>query len=177
MKLISRKIVSCLGALLLCIGWITLTSCYKGHGLDPGDQLSGRPSGIQGTITFQGEWPDSTKEVRIAVLKSYPAGMSDPDSLFTFVLENLIVFSDTIPRFIEEYDYELELKPDLYGWILVAWFPDNESYILGVKELGAYYGEIVEGAPTPVHVSHGEMVEHIDMVADLANVQNEAPFF
>jgi len=166
------------GFALAGILWITLTSCYEGHGLDPTDQLSERPSGIRGTITFEGQWPDSTKEVRLAVLKSYPAGMSDPDSLFTFVLENLIVFSDTIPRFITEYDYEVELNPDLYGWILVAWFPDIESYILGVKELGAYYENgTVEALPTPVQVPWGEMVEGIDMTADFSNVYNEIPFF
>lgn len=172
----SRK-TSGAALLLLLYSSVFFTSCYKGHGLDPDDQLSDRPSGIQGTVTFQGQWPDSTKEVRIAVLKTYPAGLSDPDSLFSFVIENLVVFSDTLPRFVGEYAYEIELRPDLYGWILVAWFPDIESYLFGVKELGAYYQDEGSGIPAPVRVPYGEMVQHINITADFSNIHNNAPFF
>ena len=157
----------------ITIAWITVTSCYEGHGLDPTDR-----SGIRGTIHFEGQWPDSTKEVRLAVLKSYPEGLSDPGEIFIFVLNNLVKFSDPIPLYVPEYKYEVELDPDLYGWILVAWFPETETYIMDVKELGAYYKSgVVEELPTPVLVPSGEMVDGIDIIADFANVYNETPFF
>lgn len=163
--------------LYVAIYALILVSCYKGHGLSPTAQGSDI-SGIIGRITFTGTWPDSTKEVRIAVLKRYPRGMTDPDSILSFVITNLAAFSDTIPRYIDQYDYQLTLEPDLYAWILVVWFPDIPVYLLGVRELGAYYKDQIQTElPTPVNVIPGLMTEGIDIIADFANLNRETPFF
>ena len=156
---------------------LLFSSCYKGHGLSPTADLR-NTSGIQGTINFSGTWPDSTKEVRVAVLKQYPQGMQDPDSILTFVINNLVAFGDTIPRFTDHYDYILPLEPDIYAWVLVIWFPDIEAYFFGVKELGAYYKNPFDMAlPTPVNVVAGMMTQGIDIHADFANLDRETPFF
>ena len=153
------------------------TSCYKGHGLSPTAEQRDT-SGIRGTITFTGTWPDSTKEVRVAVLRQYPQGMNDPDSLLGFVISNLAAFGDTVPRFVDHYDYNLPLEPGIYAWVLVIWFPDIEAYIFGVKELGAYYRDPLDMAiPTPVNVVAGIITPGIDITADLANIDRETPFF
>lgn len=152
-------------------------SCYKGHGLSP-TALGDNATGIRGTITFQGEWPDSTKEVRVAVLRQYPRGISDNDSLMAFVITNLVANSDTIPRGSETYDFAMQLEPDVYAWIIVAWFPDIPLYFLGVKELGAYYRDPDDmEIPTPVSVVNGIMTEGVDIIADFENIHNERPFF
>ncbi len=152
-------------------------SCYKGHGLSP-TAMGEDVSGIQGHLSFVGQWPDSTREVRVAVLQQYPKGMSDADSILVFVLTNLVAFSDTIPRNTREYDFELVVEPDIYAWILVAWFPDNPLYLFGVKELGAYYKNPNQREyPTPVSVIPGTITRDIDMVADFANVNSDRPFF
>lgn len=155
---------------------LTFLYCYKGHGLSPNPQDSNF-TGIRGHITFVGTWPDSTKEVRVAVLAKYPVGITHPDSLMGFVLQNLVAFSDTIPRFVHAYDYELVLEPGAYEWVLVAWFPDIPLYLLGVKELGAYYRNPDFPIPTPIRVLPGVAVEGIDIVADFKNVSREIPFF
>ena len=109
---------------LIFIGFLALTgACYRGHGLSPTGS-SALSSGISGRITFTGTWPDSTREVRVAVLRSYPQGMTQPDSLVAFVIMNLASASDTIPRNTRSYDYQLALEPGIYAWVLVAWFPD-----------------------------------------------------
>lgn len=155
---------------------LTVSHCYKGHGLSPNPQDSNF-TGIRGHITFVGTWPDSTKEVRVAVLDKYPLGVTHPDSLMGFVLRHLVTFSDTIPRFVQSYDYELALEPGTYEWVLVAWFPDIPLYLLGVKELGAYYRNPGASIPTPIRVLPGVVVEGIDIVADFNNVSREIPFF
>ena len=161
--------------IIACIGlWL---SCYKGHGLSPTVEESAS-AGIRGKITFVGAWPDSTKEVRVAVLKQYPQGMTDPDSILTFVLQNLAAFGDTIPRNVEQYDYEVPIEPDLYAWVLVVWFPDIPLYLFGVKELGAYYRDPDQiELPTPVNVVPGIVTPGIDITADFANIDREIPFF
>jgi len=156
--------------------FLTVSHCYKGHGLNPNPQDSNF-TGIRGHITFIGTWPDSTKEVRVAVLSQYPRGITHPDSLMGFVLQNLVAFSDTIPRFVQSYDYELPLEPGTYEWVLVAWFPDIPLYLLGVKELGAYYRNPGSSIPMPVRVLPGVAVEGIDIVADFQNVFRQIPFF
>jgi hypothetical protein len=125
-----------------------------------------------------GAWPDSTREVRVIVLKNYAQGITDMLELMQFVQENYVEASDTIPRFSEQYDYEINLQPDEYGWVLVAWFPNIDFYFLGVKELGAYYEDPNDlEMPTSVTVLEDRMTVGIDMIADFANVQREWPFF
>ena len=162
-----------IGSIVLVLS-ILFLSCYKGHGLNPSAE-SVTDSGISGRITFTGAWPDSTKEVRIAVLEVYPKGIENPDELFSFVLLHLVTFSDTIPRFVDHYDYKLTLESGEYGWILVAWFPEIENHLLGVKELGAYYETQEE--PSPVTVVRNYMTKDIDMEAAFDNVYRDVPFF
>jgi hypothetical protein len=160
------------------IGFLLSVSCYQGHGLSPLESDSGGTTGIKGKIVFAGTWPDSTKEVRVAVLKSYPSRMSNSDSLMAFVLSNLVAFSDTLPRFVKECEYKLPLPAGSYAWVLVAWFPDIPLYLFGVKELGAFYRMTgPQKTPSPVHVIPGVMMEGINISADLNNVKRPVPFF
>ena len=158
--------------------FITLISCYQGHGLDP----PGDTAGIQGRITFLGTWPDSTKEIRIIVMKNYPKGMTDTDSLMQYVLTAILkgelISGEPLPLFVDHVDYELPLDPGEYNWVLVAWFPDIPDYFLGVKEIGAYYQNPKEqDLPTPISVIQDVMTDGIDIIANLEYIHNEIPFF
>jgi hypothetical protein len=162
---------------VFCAGIPMLFSCVKG-GLSPLESDSGGAAGIRGKIVFTGTWPDSTREVRVAVLKSYPSGMADRDSLMAFVLTNLVAFGDTLPRFAGECEYRVALPPGTYGWVLVAWFPDIPQYIFGVKELGAFYRTAGPPMPpSPVHVLSGVTMDGINITADLSRVDRDVPFF
>jgi hypothetical protein len=163
---------------VLTAAWLALSSCYRGHGLSPLAPDSNGTTGIRGKIVFSGAWPDSTREVRVAVLKDYPVAMHDPDSLLAFVLVNLTAFSDTLPRFSRECDYQINLPTGTYAWVLVAWFPDIPMYLFGVKELGAFYRMTgTQKTPSAVHVIPGVMMEGINISADLGNVKRQIPFF
>jgi len=165
------KRLTSLGIILV---FAAMVSCYQGHGLSP----PGKTQGIQGRVTFVGTWPDTTKEVWVVVLENYPEGITDENELLLFVLENY-VNSCLVPLFVDYHDYQLDIpKPGTYAWVLVAWFPDIENYFLGVKELGAYYkGPEQLDTPTPVHITEGIILDGIDIVADLANINRETPFF
>jgi hypothetical protein len=81
-------------------------------------------------------------------------------------------------KFIDQYDYELTLEPDIYGWVVVVWFPDIPVYFFGIKELGAYYQNPDQlDIPTPVNVIPGSMTPNINITADFANIDRETPFF
>lgn len=146
--------------------------CYKGHGLSPQQGI-----GIRGRITFTGTPPDSTKEIWIAVLKKYPHGITDINQIFMFVISNLVV-SDSIPSNVTMYDYELEItSAGQYEWVLVIWFPDQEDYLFGAKELGAYYANPDDPFPTPIDIPKNVIVEGIDIKADFNNIYNDFPFY
>lgn len=162
---------------LLCILFF---SCYKGHGLSGPDNIPG----IQGRVTFIGEWPDSTKTVNIVALKTYPKGITNLDSLKDFLFKAIIngelwLSEDPIPLHVDYYYYKMDLDPGEYEFILAAWFPDlpGMDYIYGVKELGAYYKTYGQEFPSPVSVFPGVKTDGIDIIADFANIQNETPFF
>jgi len=163
---------------LIIVLWILpVLTCYKGQGLSPTAE-GDIDSGIDGRITFIGSLPDSTKEMRIAALNRYPGGISDPDSILAFVINNLAVVSDTIPRHVSTYDYHLPLEPGTYAWIVVVWFPDIPIYLFGIKELGAYYIDPNDTTtPTPVHIVQGLFTPDIDITADFSNIQRGIPFF
>jgi len=168
------KKIFCFICILLGLCWIA--ACQPGHGLSPavGENAG---TGLSGRIEFIGQWPDSTKEVRVAVLDTYPRGITDADSLLGFVINNLVAFSDTIPRYTQSYDYFLPLEEGFYEWVVVVWFPDIELHLFGVRELGAYYGSRQDGIPSPVYISKGSIISGVDIQADFSNLENEAPFF
>jgi hypothetical protein len=147
---------------------LMITACYDGHGLAPPGTLTG----IEGRITFVGSKPDSTKEVWIAVLKQYPTGITDKNELMLFVMQNL-VNNKPVPQ-DGYWDYQLELPPGDYGWVIVAWFADTETWLFSVKELGAYERA---GQPASITVRPSVMTSGVDIVADFANVKHETPFF
>lgn len=158
----------------------SLFSCYRGYGLSPEGKDAASSSGISGTITFVGDWPDSTLNVRVIASQKYPLGIKDPDSLYTFIVQEFfaqrIFQSDTIPNNVQQYAYTMNLKPGFYEWILVAWFPDISNYLMGVKELGAYY-LASDSIPESVYIVPGKYVENVDMLADFSNIYHDVPFF
>jgi hypothetical protein len=168
----AHKAIKLLGLIALTAATtiLTITSCYDGHGLAPPGTLTG----IEGRITFVGAKPDSTKDVWIVVLKQYPAGITNQAELMTFVLQNIVIYK-SIPM-DGFYDYQLEINPGDYGWVIVAWFADTETWLFSVKELGAYERPGT-GQPATINVRPGVMTGGVDIVADFANVKRETPFF
>jgi hypothetical protein len=152
-------------------------SCYQGHGLSPTAPESG--SGIKGRVYFKGTWPDSTNQVFVIVSKTYPKGITSRDSLLAFVFQNLqngnILIGDTIPNFVSIYDYQVNLQPGKYEWVLVAWIPDD---LFGLKEVGAYYRNPGNQLlPSPIDVIPGVVIEGLNIEADFNNINRPIPFF
>ena len=159
--------------LLILLSLIWFTHCYKGNGLKPPTESSG----IRGTIDFTGEWPDSTKQVWVAVLKEYPEGITDTSEIYAFVINNLVDYQE-VPSNVVLYNYEFQLDPGEYAWVLVVWFPDISGWIRGAKQLGAYYSDPDNlTRPTAITVEEGVIQEGIDIHADMGLVQKDFPFF
>jgi len=125
-------------------------SCNLNHGLHPVPI-----TGIGGTITFKGDWPENTEFVRIVVYRNYP-----PPSLMA-----ITSFSDPIPFGSRTYAYELQLPPGTYHWILVAWKPKNAPFT-DIHTIGQFYAASDSTIPGKVSVKKDYLTPNIDIVAD-----------
>jgi len=142
-----------------CIFLILSTiSCSIGHGLGP-EPLE-KP-GISGTVTFVGNWPQSTSEVRVAVYEEYP-----PSSFLT-----ISAFSNALPMNVDNADYFIPLNPGVYGWIIVAW--RSETQFWSPDNVLGYYKENPESTvPKAVIVREKTSTKNVDITADFNNLKN-----
>jgi len=145
--------------LWLCILLIYL-HCHIDHGLEP------IHSKIGGSITFEGEAPSNTDEIRVAVLKDFP-----PRSI------NELLFSDQIPFTEDVVPWEIYIPPGRYAAVLVVWKGKKQSWNLS-DIIGLYggTGEDDKLLPTNEHVTipyETSVIEGIDINAYLNRVNRK----
>ena len=162
-----RNLIFFLGVMSLFV-----LACHEGNGLSPD------PPGIEGTITFEGTWPDSTNMVLVIAVKQFPWHLSDNDSLTTYFFNAFVngdlAYTDPIPFGVDRYQYKLLLDPGLWERISVVWFPAD---LLGLREIGSYFenpGE--QERPSTVQVISGTIHNTIHIEADFVHVDSESPF-
>ncbi len=123
------------------------------HGLEPPAQ------GITGRITYSGAWPDTTEWVRIAVFKKLPATVLD-------IPLNPPIFSDTLPRFVSAYNYELDVPPGTYEWVVLAWKPVKQfasNQFSGLDTLGMYVMPGTQNQPRAITVPDKGQITGVDL--------------
>jgi len=157
--------------ILFSLCCLVIFACHQGHGLSPD------PPGIEGTITFEGTWPDSTAMVLVVAITQFPWNLTDYDSLVTYFfnafISGALAYSDPIPLGTDQYTYKLFLEPGLWERISVVWFPDD---LYGLKEIGSYFETPGQEIPSSVEVISGAMIRPINITADFSNVDTESPF-
>ena len=148
-----------------CILLAFAAACNVDRGLAPPAQ------GITGRITYQGSWPDTTEWVRIAVFKKLPATVLD-------IPLNPPLFSDTLPRFTNSYDYQLDVPPGTYEWVVLAWKPYKQfasNQFSGLDTLGMYALSGTQNQPRAITVPEEGQLPGVDIVADFARLVPVSP--
>ena len=137
---------------------VATVGCQIDHGLKPTGEQKGS---ISGTIFFQGSWPDSTEEVSVVVYAKFPSSELD------FI--NISVYNDTLPLWVSECNYSVELNPGRYELIMVVlrkqkegWSPDCFA--------GMYYSPSDPTHHGVVAVEKGQNLVGIDISVDLSQV-------
>lgn len=155
--------------LTLALAFASLSTFYGCHGgLEPTDPLE--KSFVRGSISYVGgaeNWPreDSVKEIRAVAFKSYP-----PKDIFNEILsENAYFTQDTLPRFVAESSYEIEIPepPTELKYIAVA---QRYGTIMEWLAIGVYAVEGDPANPTAVRIKAGETADSIDIVVDFDNL-------
>lgn len=127
--------------------------------------------GITGRITYQGAWPDTTEWVRIAVFKELPATVLD-------IPLNPPLFSDTLPRFVSSYEYQLDVPPGTYEWVVLAWKPVKRfsaNQFSGLDTLGMYAVPGSLDQPRSITVPDEGQLPGIDIEADFTRLIPVSP--
>lgn len=131
------------------------SSCDIQRGLHPV-----KITGISGSVTFSGSWPQETEWVRVVTFSKKPR----PDNFVEFIafLKSL---SDPVPMNAKSYEYVLQLDPGIYEWIVVAW-QAKDQLITEVRMLGEYTGSDTGSVSQPVNVEADKLTKNIDIIAD-----------
>lgn len=129
-------------------------SCNIDHGLEP------IRSGIQGVITYAGEWPAPPAEVRlVAATKFPPSGISD------------LIIGEQIPLNGSSYNYIFYLKPDTFKILGVAWREQDSIWDL-VSIAGLYFSGSDSLSPGEIIVkTDTSLVTGINIFVNRANAK------
>jgi hypothetical protein len=160
-----NRFTLCVAAALLLL----IMACSD-HGLEPA------PEGfIAGSITYLGgvaAWPDTTEWVRVAAFTKVPR------SLFEIV-QNPPTFSDTLPRFVDAYDYQFRVPAGRYEWVVLAWKPKLKNPLdvdlSGTDTLGIYLDPNDSTKYGVVPVLPEQITAGIDIVADFSRLTPPSP--
>jgi hypothetical protein len=157
--------------MVCCLCGLFILACHQGHGLSPD------LPGIEGNISFQGTWPDSTAMVLVVAITRFPWNLTDYDSLVAYFFDAFVsgdlAYSDPIPLGTDQYAYKLFLEPGLWERISVVWFPDD---LYGLKEIGSYFETPGLENPSSVEVITGSLTQQINITADFSHVDSASPF-
>jgi hypothetical protein len=111
-------------------------------------------SGIQGTVSFIGSWPDDVEEVRLITAKVFPPS-----------LDELIIGEEIAPD-VANHKYTFYLEPDIYKVVGVVWRAQGTEWDL-MSICGAYFAGEDSLAPSEVRIPDAEtIIQDINIVVN-----------
>lgn len=126
---------------------------------------------IKGKITFTSglnSWPslDSLKDLRVAFFENYP---DSANILNDFVTENLTFTADTLPHFVESYEFTQIVKkvPTEFHYICVV---QNYAGILDWKVIGLYSVNDDNITPKKLIIDKAGTYENININVNFNNL-------
>ncbi len=156
----------------------TMISCDKGIAPYPDENLS--PSGFDGKVTFNGNWPAGIQQTYIVVFKDVLK--SDAD----FFPPNLSYVVGPIPYDATEYSYNsidnnaissFTLSPGNYNYVVVVQ-STKPTLTLNRSDwtvVGIYYLPGDTTNPGTLNIQNGEITHNINITCDFNNPPPQPP--
>ncbi len=117
-------------------------------------KLGSITSGIQGTVSFIGQWPAAAKEVRLITAKEFPPSMDE------------LIIGEEISPSATNHKYTFYLKPDTYKVVGVVWRAEGTEWDL-MSICGAYFAGEDSLAPSEVVIPNEDtIVKDINIVVN-----------
>jgi hypothetical protein len=108
-------------------------------------QIGPKNSGLAGTITFTGDWPETAEEVRIIAAATFPPEMNE------------LIIGESVPVTSDKYQYLFNLDPATYRLVGVVWRPQGANWDL-LSICGFYFSGGDSLAPGEVIIPDGNTV-------------------
>lgn len=147
-------------------------------GLEPTPVCGTSFVGICGTVTFQGQEPESTQGVFIVAYPTFPQSRTD-------LLNNFLPrppLQSLLRPFTSQQSYAVQLPSGRYEWVLAVWLkqgavptPTNADTVL--REAGFYRDDTDPAQPGIVTVPGGARTDSIDFVIDFGNMRRVCDYF
>lgn len=142
-----------------------ITACD--HGLSPVEKEDPiMISGISGQINYI-NWPDTVINLKIIVFKEFP-----PQNILVEIQTGKAVaypaeFSESLPRYVSESGYSIQLDPGEYGYVVVA---EQYGGLFDWRAIGQYDTAPNDSLPTPITVLPDSFLADINIFVDFDNL-------
>lgn len=153
-----------------------LFGCDKG--LEPLDEDTLIGTGFTGTITFNGEWPDSVFRTVVVLFKD------NLNSPLDFNIVNLRYISEEIPYGVNSYEYSslqnftvANVTAGEYAYLAVAQ-SKTEELSLDRKDwyvVGLYAADESQQNPATLKINNNEVKQNVNIVCDFNNPPIQPP--
>ncbi|MBN1154954.1 hypothetical protein JXB12_08580 [candidate division KSB1 bacterium] len=117
---------------------------------------------IRGNITYEGEWPEDTQLLLLAIYTIAPT------SEIGYLLFENVDYTQSL--FVESSDYELAVNTGVYNYIVLYWIGKNISDLSDLIVLGVYENPSTPGQPGTIDVRSGEEADHVDIHVNFESI-------
>lgn len=128
-------------------------------------ELVSKDASIAGKITYEGEWPDDTSLLILAIYNKKP----NPNNVFEYLTFTNIDYSQ--PIFTDSSSYKLGVNSGIYKYIVLFWVGKSISNFSDLIEIGFYEDPANPGTPGQISVSPNQALENININVNFANFQ------
>jgi len=126
-------------------------------------EVVSKEANISGKITYQGEWPEDTQLLLLAVYREKPT------SEFQYIsFENA---DYTQPIFIDSSTYRLAVNSGVYNYIVLFWVGRSISELTDLVEIGVYEDPEEPGKPGTAEITAGSDSTNYDIYVNFDNIE------
>ena len=122
-----------------------------------------KDANISGNITYNGEWPEDTQLLLLAI---YPI---KPTSEFQFLLFENVDYTQSVS--VDTSSYRLAVNSGVYNYVVLYWVGKSVSKLTDLVELGIYEAPQNSGQPGRVEVDSGEEAKNINIYVDFSKIE------
>jgi len=120
-----------------------------------------KQSHISGKIFYQGNWPQETSLLLLAIYQLKPT------SEFTYLTYENIDLAQ--PIFVYSSSYRIAVNAGTYNYIVLYWVGENISKLSDMVEIGIYKNPDNPNNAGAVNISEGEEIENVNIYVDFNN--------
>lgn len=126
-------------------------------------QTVSKDAHISGDITYEGEWPEDTQILLLAIYRTKPAS-----EMNYLLFENV---DYTQPIFADSSSYRLAVNSSIYNYVVLFWVGKSIKNLSDLIPIGFYESSANPGQPGTVDLTFGGEAENIDIHVNFDTIE------